>query len=99
MTIDKLLRVRKDLLTTIPCATSQDAWLRHIAPLFPEHQLVNQTLVELRSSGAITHLNIELETCEKLELTATDRRPAKRHGVYLADDDHGLLVTDMTSGY
>lgn len=87
--LDKLLRVRKDLATTFPSAVAQASWARLIKPLFTESQLVMQSLVELRTGNIIPRLNKELESLS---------RAPKRKGVYLADDDYGLLVTDMTPG-
>ncbi|PSS17066.1 hypothetical protein M430DRAFT_59443 [Amorphotheca resinae ATCC 22711] len=103
---NKLLRLRKDLPTTSPCAAGHDTWLRLIAPLFPADQIVHQSLVELRPPGIITKLNEELRsweqssersTIKKSHLRSLDLRPTQRQGIYLAEDDHGLLVTDMTS--
>jgi hypothetical protein len=98
----KLLRVRKDLPTTIPCAVSHAAWLRIIAPLFRPDQLVEQSLIELRPPGLVERLNAELAHWEK-NVASINRfprsigsRPKCRQGVYLANDEHGLLITDMT---
>ena len=99
---DRLVRFRKNLPTTAPCAVAQANWERLIKPLFPEHQLVDQTLVELRSGKIIAKLNKELRGWELYDysrkgfLCSTDPRPTKRQGIYLADDDHALLITDMT---
>lgn len=96
---DKLLRVRKNLHTTFPCAVAQSNWLRLIAPLFPEDQLVIQSLVDLRTGNIIARLNKQLEGWEQYEYPIKGSpRPTKRRGIYLADDDHGLLVTAMTPG-
>jgi inositol-pentakisphosphate 2-kinase len=98
-----LLRLRKDLPTTAPCAVAQDAWERVIAPLFFEDELVCQSLVQLRPGKVIQRLNEELQGWErdyplKGSLRSLDPRPTKRQGIYLADDEHGLLITDMTPG-
>lgn len=101
---DKLLRLRKNLATTLPCAVSQKNWLRLIVPMFGAEQLVDQCLVQLRPARVIERLNKELLDSQKSKhpskgpLPAADARPIKRHGIFLADDDHGLLVTDMTPG-
>ena len=69
----------------------------------PEH-IVDQILVDLGPSKIIERLNKELEGWEKYEypmkesLRSWGLRPTKRQGVYLADDKHGLLITDMTPG-
>jgi inositol-pentakisphosphate 2-kinase len=99
---DRLVRFRKNLPTTAPCAVAQANWERLIKPLFPEHQLVDQTLVELKPGKIIAKLNEELRGWElydyptKGSLWPADPRPTKRQGTYLADDDHALLITDMT---
>jgi inositol-pentakisphosphate 2-kinase len=95
---DKLLRLRKDLPTTAPCAVAQESWLRLIAPLIDKDQLVVQELVEI-PPGFINNLNEELREWErsKRSVRLMELRPAKRHGTYLADDKHGLLVTDMSN--
>lgn len=99
---ERLVRLRKNLPTTAPCAIAQANWERLIKPLFPVHQLVDQALVELGPGKIIAKLNEELRGWEnyahptKDSLRSTNLRPTKRQGIYLADDDHGLLVTDMT---
>ncbi|KAK0101254.1 Inositol-pentakisphosphate 2-kinase [Cadophora gregata] len=101
---DKLLRLRKDLPTTFPCLHAQSTWTRLISPLFQPSQLVSQSLVSLHpgSYNHITTLNDSLLAWENgLSSTpptaiSTSSRPPKRHGTYLANDPHGLLVTDMS---
>jgi inositol-pentakisphosphate 2-kinase len=99
---DKLLRVRKDLPTTLPCAVSHAAWLRIIAPIFCPDQLVQQSLIELRPAALLKRLNAELRHWEQnprpinRSSSSPACRPMSRQGVYLANDDYGLLVTDMT---
>ncbi|KAF4618386.1 hypothetical protein G7Y89_g14918 [Cudoniella acicularis] len=101
---NKLLRLRKDLPTTAPCAVAQENWLRLVAPLFDADQLVQQSLVQIRTANVIEKLNKELNGWEhnkyplRGSLRSVDPRPTQRHGIYLADDEHGLLVTDMTPG-
>jgi hypothetical protein len=101
-TTDKLVRFRKNLTTTVPCAVAQANWERLIKPLFPEEQLVDQSLVEVRPGKVIAKLSEELRGWEiytyptKGSLRSSDPRPTKRQGIYLADDDHGLLITDMS---
>jgi len=58
--------------------------------------------VDLRPSKAIDKLNHELRRWEKHSYPTgsvrfSGNRPTKRQGIYLADDNYGLLVTDMTS--
>lgn len=103
--IDKLLRVRKNLPTTIPVEVSHAQWIRLIAPMFSEDQLIDQFLVELKPANVIEQLNKQLEGWEKNAYPkkgslrfGLDLRPTARHGIYLADDDYGLLVTDMSPG-
>jgi inositol-pentakisphosphate 2-kinase len=86
--LDKLLRLRKDLPTTAPCAIAQDAWERVIAPLFFEDELVCQSLVQLRPGKVTERLNEELRGWER-------DYPLKGS---LRSLDHGLLITDMTPG-
>ena len=99
---ERLVRFRKNLPTTTPCVVAQANWERLIKPLFPEHQLVDQTLVKLKPGKIIAKLNEELRGWElhdystKGSLWSNDPRPTKRQGVYLADEDHALLITDMT---
>jgi inositol-pentakisphosphate 2-kinase len=53
--------------------------------------------VEVKSSGIIQKLNHELEEWDNVpDGSYREPRPARWHGKYLADDDHGLLVEDMT---
>ncbi|KUJ07151.1 uncharacterized protein LY89DRAFT_743147 [Mollisia scopiformis] len=94
----KLLRVRKDVPTTIPVAVAQEQYVRLIVPLFDKEDLVQQELVKLGPMDIVEKLNIELN---KLELdSAKDmKRPARREGIYLAEDKFGLLVTDMSANY
>ncbi|KAH8591806.1 inositol-pentakisphosphate 2-kinase [Bisporella sp. PMI_857] len=97
-----LLRARKNLPTTVPCEISHDAWTRLFEPMFGPHYVVQQSLVELRPGNVIERLNKELEEWEqnksptKGSLSLKDIRPVKRQGVYLADDEHGLLIQDMS---
>jgi inositol-pentakisphosphate 2-kinase len=70
--------------------------------LFSEDQLIDQSIVDLRPAKVIEKLNKELRGWEiydyptKGSLVSSDVRPTKRQGIYLAEDDYGLLVTDMT---
>jgi inositol-pentakisphosphate 2-kinase len=97
ITPDKLLRLRKNLPTTLPVATSQDAWERVIAPLFPHDQIVQQSLVRL-GSRVIDDLNDKLRHWEQHPADNQHPRPSRRQGTYLADDEFGLLITDMSAG-
>ncbi|TAQ90366.1 hypothetical protein B7494_g1309 [Chlorociboria aeruginascens] len=98
---DKLLRLRKDLPTTVPCKVAQESWSTLIAPLFRDDEIVRQALVDIRPAKVIDRLNEELKGWErpyplKGSLRSHDLRPTKRNGIYLANDEHGLLITDMT---
>jgi inositol-pentakisphosphate 2-kinase len=101
---EKLLRLRKDLPTTLPCALSQQNWERLLVPLFHQDNLVTQSLVNLGSTDTIKRTNEELRSQERYvtpikgSVQSTTGRPIKRHGTYLAADSHGLLVVDMTPG-
>jgi inositol-pentakisphosphate 2-kinase len=102
--LGKLLRLRKDLPTTIPAEICYKQWVELIAPLLPTKHLVEQSLVFIKHSGIVHHLNELLVKHERAnkgftpheKLLSSDIRPAKRYGVYLADDRFGLLVQDMT---
>jgi hypothetical protein len=96
-TSDKLLRLRKKLPTTLPIATSQEAWERVIAPLFPPDQIVQQSFVRL-GPRVIDDLNDELRQWEQHPADSQHPRPSRRQGTYLADDEFGLLITDMSAG-
>lgn len=95
-----LLRLRKDLPTTTPSAETHDAWRRQIFPLL-NGDLVQQLLVKLPAE-LITKLNIELRSWEEYDYEMKGpgqtirTRPTKRRGVYLAEDEYGILVWDMT---
>ncbi|KAG4433533.1 hypothetical protein IFR05_010988 [Cadophora sp. M221] len=104
---NKLLRVRKGLPTTLPCADAQAAWETLIKPLLTPSHLVTQSLVSLRPGSVKTTyyhihaLNTSLKAWENSRSPAistqdAESRPSKRRGVYLADDEYGLLVTDMS---
>ncbi|KFY74364.1 hypothetical protein V499_05601, partial [Pseudogymnoascus sp. VKM F-103] len=90
----KLLRFRKDLPTTTPTLDAHIAFRTSIAPLFPAEDLIDIRLVSLGSSHLIQTLNAALRAAE--EASADSPRPRQRHGVYLADDPHALLITDMS---
>jgi inositol-pentakisphosphate 2-kinase len=74
--------------------------LIHIYPYFKSEDMVEQHLVEVKTSGIVQKLNAELEAWDKIppgyKGSCDSPRPEKRHGKYLADDTHGLLVEDMT---
>jgi inositol-pentakisphosphate 2-kinase len=75
----------------------------HIAPLFSAGQILDQSLCDLRPGHFIERLNQELYDKEQSPIgpkspVDPDERPPTRHGKYLANDDYGLLITDMTPG-
>lgn len=87
----KLVRLRKRNSSTTPVAESQNHFENSIKPLFPSENLVQQILFQ-PSKGILKDCNARLREMEK-----TGARPAKRHGVYLAEDEtYGMLVTDMS---
>ncbi|KAE8447134.1 hypothetical protein EG329_011118 [Mollisiaceae sp. DMI_Dod_QoI] len=97
----KLLRLRKDLPTTLTVVIAQGQWEEWVKPLFKGDQIVHQQLVKIRPGKIIENLNEELHLREVEHVTIgrnPDLRPVKRQGVYLANDEHGLLITDMTPG-
>lgn len=54
-------------------------------------------MVSVRSSGIIQRLNQDLKEWERLlNFPGHGRRVQSRRGTYLADEDFGLLITDMT---
>lgn len=89
------MRIRKDLSHTPPCAKAQAYWEEYIQPRFEPSEIVYQSLFKLEKD-LVTRLNNELHTWESN--VNGQPRLAKRCGVYLANDPHGLLVTDMTPG-
>jgi hypothetical protein len=97
ITLDKLLRLRKDLPTTLPVARSQEAWVRVIEPLFLPDQVVRQSLVRL-GPHLIDRMKKRLVHWENHPTEYKNPRPFRRRGVYLADDEFGLLITDMSAG-
>jgi inositol-pentakisphosphate 2-kinase len=97
VTLDKLLRLRKGLPTTLPVSVTQEAWERVIAPLFPPSEIVQQSLVRLEPR-VIQNLNTKLQHWERNPADIQHLRSSRRRGIYLANDEFGLLVTDMTTG-
>ncbi|RKF58037.1 Inositol-pentakisphosphate 2-kinase [Erysiphe neolycopersici] len=94
---DKLLRLRKNLPTTCQVCVSHSHWLNHIAPLFCPDEIVQQSLVAIKASGIISCLNAELQEWEQsANRIEIKERSENRRGTYLADEEFGLLVTDMT---
>lgn len=86
-----LVRLRKETSATTPVAESQRHFENSIKPLFPSENLVQQILFQ-PSKDILKDCNARLREMEK-----TGARPAKRHGVYLAEDEmYGMLVTDMS---
>jgi hypothetical protein len=99
----KLLRLRKKLPTTEACQIVQANCEAFVKPHFRNCDLVDQYLVEIKSSGIIKVLNQELKKWEMMPWDFQSPsmvlgRPTKRQGIYLADDCHGLLIQDMTPG-
>ena len=87
----KLVRLKKRSSFTTPVAESQDHFENMIKPLFPSENLVQQILFE-PSRALLKDCNARLR-----EMENKGARPAKRHGVYLAEDEmYGMLVTDMS---
>ena len=88
----KLIRLRKDLSTTVPVKTSWENFKTVISPLFLDNQLLSQNLFKI-TPQIIKDLNVDLRQHE-----STGRRAKKRHGCYLAEDEsYGTLVTDLSS--
>lgn len=97
MPTGKLLRVRKQLPTTIPCREAQELWERNIRPKFLASEIVHQSLVHLRPINGASQLNRTLRIQELSDTGGLLPRPRGRRGVYLAMDDYGLLITDMSN--
>lgn len=90
----RLVRLRKDLPSTVPVLDSQKHFENLIRPLFRPENLVEQTLFQ-PSPDLIKYCNATLRQMEK-----RGTRPAKRHGAYLvADEAYGTLITDMSSNH
>lgn len=88
---NKLVRLRKKTPSTTAVAESQKYFENMIEPLFPSENLVQQILFQ-PSEDLLKNCNARLREMEK-----NGTRPAKRHDVYLAEDEmYGMLVTDMS---
>ncbi|KAI9640500.1 Inositol-pentakisphosphate 2-kinase [Ciborinia camelliae] len=103
----KLLRLRKDVPTTSPTSESHQQWLEYIVPLFKPEQIVTQELVYIGHLNVIPGLNTDLRRFDNPGGTSTSNhlvpppkgkfyRSRAQSGTFLAKDDYGLLVTDMT---
>lgn len=87
----KLIRLRKKTSLATPVTESQNHFETMIRPLFPTENLVQQILFQ-PSIDFLKDCNFRLREMEK-----NGTRPAKRHKVYLAEDEmRGMLVTDMS---
>ena len=87
----KLVRLRKKTSSNTPVAESQEHFENTIRPLFPPDNLVQQILFR-PSEDLLKESNAKLREMEK-----NGTRPAKRHDVYLGEDEmYGMLVTDMS---
>lgn len=87
----KLVRLRKNLSTTVPVAESYSHYKNIICPLFLEETLVQADIFQ-PTRDLLRECNADLREMEK-----ADTRPPKRHGLYLAEDEkHGCLITDMS---
>lgn len=80
------MRLRKDLPTTSRTLETQKAYNTYLAPLFPEYLLLSQRAIAL-PTGLISRLNENLKTIN---------RPSSRLKDFLAQESHGLLITDMS---
>ena len=87
----KLVRLSKKTSSATPVTESQNHFETKIKPLFPSENLVQQILFQ-PSKDLLKHCNARLR-----EMENKGARPAKRHNVYLAEDEmYGMLVTDMS---
>ena len=88
----KLIRLRKNLPTTVPVSASWEHFHRIISTLFLESEVITQTLFKI-TTQVIKNLNADLRQQE-----THGSRASKRQGTYLAEDEtHGTLITDMSS--
>ena len=85
----KLLRVRKDVPGATSVLEAHADFETHIAPLFGPAEIVGQSLVEVHSE-----LREQL-TAVLAMMDERGYRDERRRDVYLAEQDYGLLVTDM----
>lgn len=86
-----LLRARKALPSTQPNQLSYAQLVHVFHPMFPAHLLLPTTLIRLPPS-LVARENTALRALE-----AANKRPAKRHGLYLEPSEHfGSLIMDMS---
>ncbi|KAI9723262.1 MAG: hypothetical protein M1812_001144 [Candelaria pacifica] len=91
LTDGKLLRLGKALPSRVCNQQSHRFFHETLQTLFPAENLVSLDLIKLPGE-VIDRCNEQLYDDERC-----GRRPAKRTGCYLAQDEpHGLLITDMT---
>jgi inositol-pentakisphosphate 2-kinase len=89
---NKLLRLRKNIPSRVANASAVHFFQHTIAPLFAAENLISQDLIRLRP-GMVEDWNGMLRQLEE-----TKRRPEKRRGTYLTEEEeYGVLVTDMTA--
>lgn len=89
---ERLFRLRKALPTVVPVLQTYSDYKGTIAHLFKSNQLVEQILCQ-PSPSLLKECNIQLR-----HLEADGRRPSKRHGVYLDENEaHACLITDMSN--
>ena len=92
MNFPQLLRLRKDLPSSVTSEDTVRNFRTRIAPLFPTNNLVHYTLCPLaEAEDLIARCNHSLRTREVSGL-----RSKKRAGTYIAKDQNGILVTDMS---
>ena len=87
----KLLRLRKQIPSSVPVMESHEFFKRKIEPLFPQEMLLEQELCEV-SPDLLKKYNKELKRDEKQQYLRNEGRA----GTYLAEDEpHGTLITSM----
>jgi len=94
----KLLRLRKDVKTAEPVIQTHANFVSYLQPLLPEENVLHHQLLLLTSSNIISRLNQQLKAWEagKWHPGHSGSRPSRRQGVYLAKDNFGLLIDDMS---
>lgn len=87
----QLLRARKALPSTQPNQLAYSQLVHTFQPMFPTHLLLPTTLIRLPPSL------VDRENTALRALEAANKRPAKRHSLYLEPSEHfGSLIMDMS---
>jgi len=84
--------------TTEPVIQTHANFASYIQPLLSTKDVLNQQLISLKSSDIIPRLNQQLKDWDagRWHPNNHESRPLRRQGVFLANDDFGLLIDDMS---